>query len=82
MSKNSDPFRFTPDGRSLVVLRGETRAQNLWRLDLASGSLAPLTDLAPGYETRTFDISPDGKQVLFDRYRENSDVALISLPPR
>jgi hypothetical protein len=28
------------------------------------------------------DVSPDGKQILFDRFRENSDVVLIDLPPR
>ena len=26
---------------------------------------------------RTFDITPDGKQIVFDRLRENSDVVLI-----
>ena len=31
---------------------------------------------------KSFDVSPDGKQILFDRYRQNSDVVLIDLPPR
>jgi hypothetical protein len=25
---------------------------------------------------RTFDITPDGKQIVFDRLRENSDIVL------
>jgi hypothetical protein len=25
----------------------------------------------------SFDVSPDGKQILFERYRENSDIVLI-----
>jgi hypothetical protein len=29
---------------------------------------------------RTFDITSDGKQIVFDRMRENSDVVLIDLP--
>jgi len=29
-----------------------------------------------------FDISPDGRTILFDRYRENSDVVLTDLPGR
>ena len=29
---------------------------------------------------RTFDITPDGKQIVFDRLRENSDIVLIDLP--
>jgi hypothetical protein len=28
----------------------------------------------------TFDISPDGSQIVFDRLRENSDIRLIDLP--
>jgi hypothetical protein len=28
----------------------------------------------------TFDITPDGKQIVFDRLRENSDIVLIDLP--
>jgi hypothetical protein len=31
---------------------------------------------------QSFDVSPDGKQIVFDRYRQNSDVVLIDLPPR
>jgi Mrp family chromosome partitioning ATPase len=27
------------------------------------------------------DISPDGKQIVFDRVQENADVVLIDLPP-
>jgi hypothetical protein len=28
---------------------------------------------------KSFDVSPDGKTILFDRYRENADVVLIDL---
>jgi hypothetical protein len=31
-------------------------------------------------EIRTFDITPDGKQIVFDRLRDNSDIVLIDLP--
>ena len=51
-------------------------------LDLSSGKLRQLTDLKPGFSVKNFDISPDGKCILFDRYRENSDIVLIDLPGR
>jgi hypothetical protein len=28
---------------------------------------------------RTFDVAPDGKQIVFDRLRDNSDSVLIDL---
>jgi hypothetical protein len=30
---------------------------------------------------RSFDISPDGKQIVFDRVHENADLVLIDLKP-
>ena len=58
------------------------RQQDFWLLDLATGRLRRLTNLRPGFAMKSFDVSPDGKQILFDRFRENSDVVLIDLPPR
>jgi hypothetical protein len=36
-----------------------------------------LTHLAEHATMRTFDVTPDGKQIVFDRLRENSAVVLI-----
>ena len=69
-------------GKALALLRGYIRHQDFWLLDLATGQLRQLTNLRPGFDMKSFDVSPDGKQILFDRFRENSDVVLIDLPPR
>ena len=74
-------YRFLPGGKALVVMQGQFRRQNFWQLDLQTQRLRQLSDLRPGFDMKSFDVSPDGKQILFDRYRENSDVVLIDLPP-
>ena len=39
-------------------------------------------DLGPELVVGDFDVSPDGREIVFDRVQENSDVVLIDLPPR
>jgi len=73
----SDAYRFIPGTRSLVTLQGEVPAQNFWRVDLETGVRRQLTDLKPGLRIQSFDVSLDGKQILFDRWREDSDIVLI-----
>jgi Tol biopolymer transport system component len=76
-------YRYMPDGKSCVVVRGDTLGtQNFWLLELATGRMRQLTNLRPGPEMRSFDVSYDGRTILFDRYRSNSDIVLIDLPPR
>jgi Tol biopolymer transport system component len=75
-------YRFLPNGKALAMMRGYIRHQDFWLLDLATGQLRQLTNLRPGFDIKSFDVSRDGKQLLFDRYRENSDVVLIDLPLR
>jgi len=75
-----DSYRFLADGR-LVVKLGGFRRQDFWLLDLVSGQRRQLTRLRPGNSLPRFDVSPDGKRIVFERVRENSDVALITLPP-
>ena len=38
-----------------------------------------LTQLDPNATMRTFDITPDGQRIVFDRLTENSDIVLIEL---
>ena len=72
--------RFLPGGKELVVMEGEFRRQNFWRVELATGRRRQLTDLKTGFLMKDFDVSPDGTQIVFDRVRENSDIVVIDLP--
>ena len=73
-------FRFLPDGKSFVVLLGPFRSQSFYLVNVDTGQRRQLTDFKPGYAMRNFDVSPDGKQIIFDRVQENSDIVLIDLP--
>jgi hypothetical protein len=46
------------------------------------GAERQLTNLTPDFDIRDFDISADGREVVFERVQERSDVALLDLPRR
>jgi Tol biopolymer transport system component len=73
-------YRFLPDGKGLVF-RPTDASPDFWLLDLATKTTRQLTHLSDrGGRLQTFDITPDGKEIVFDRIRENSDIVLIDLP--
>jgi len=72
-------YRFLPNGTGLVYLP-HSESLDFWLLDLASKTTRPLTQLSNQGDLRTFDITPDGKHIVFDRSRENSDIVMIDLP--
>jgi Tol biopolymer transport system component len=72
-------YRFLPNGTGLVYLP-LVRSLDFWLLDFATGNQRQLTRLSNQGRLQTFDITPDGKQIVFDRSRENSDIVLIDLP--
>jgi hypothetical protein len=76
-----DSYRFLPDGNAVVKLGG-FRRQDFWLLDISTGRQRRLTTLEPGESLHRFDLSPDGDRIVFERVRENSDIAVITLPPR
>src|SRR5262249_42278606 len=71
---------FLAGGQALVFLRGEIQHKNLWRIDLETGAERQLTNFAPDFDVRDFDISPDGREVVLERAQERSNVVLLDLP--
>ncbi len=80
ISANGERFRFTPDSKGIVYMQGGFGAQDFRLLDLTTRQTRRLTHLTNPATMRTFDITPDGKQIVFDRLRNNSDIVLIDLP--
>jgi serine/threonine protein kinase len=81
--RHGERARFLPDGSGLVYMSGSQPSQDFWLLDLATMESRRLTRLDQGAAMRSFDMTPDGKRIVFDRLRENSDIVLIELePPR
>jgi Tol biopolymer transport system component len=80
VQRDGERARFLPDGSGLVYMLGSTTAgQDFWLLDLATMRSRRLTRLNNPAAMRTFDITPDGSRIVFDRLRENSDILLIDL---
>jgi serine/threonine protein kinase/Tol biopolymer transport system component len=71
--------RFLPDGTGLVYSLGPVGKQGLWLLDLATNETRLLARLPGDATTSSFDVTPDGKRIVFDRLRELSDIVLIDL---
>jgi hypothetical protein len=71
--------RFVPNGLALVYAQGPFPAQDFWLLDLATRKSRQLSRFNNSAATRSFDVTADGKQIVFDRVRENSDIVLIDL---
>jgi Tol biopolymer transport system component len=80
LTRGARHLAFLDGGRALVFLRGEIQHKNLWRIDLETGAERQLTNLAPDFDIRAFDISPDGREVVLEREQEHSDVVLLDLP--
>jgi Tol biopolymer transport system component len=72
-------YRFLPDGSGLVFME-RIQSLDFSLLDFATGKTRPLTRLDNRGTLRTFDITPDGKYIVFDRLRQNSNVVLIDVP--
>ncbi len=80
MRRLGERVRFLPDGKSLIYMGGLLASQDFWLLDLGSMKSRLLTRLQNLAAMRTFDVTPDGKQIVFDRLRENAQVVMIDLP--
>ena len=78
--RDGERVRFVPDAGGLIYMQGSLRAQDFWLLNLRTMESRRLTQLKQRDSMRTFDVTPDGKHIVFDRLRDNADIVLIDRP--
>jgi Tol biopolymer transport system component len=71
--------RFLSNGH-LVYLAGPAGTQDFVELDLATFKSRLISHLQSPSVVNAFDITPDGRHIVFDRLREQSEIRLIDLP--
>jgi hypothetical protein len=67
---------------ALVILKGDISHKEFWLVDLETGRERQLTNLGRDFAIGDFDISADGREIIFDRAREESDIVLFELRER
>lgn len=77
LSRGARRLRVLAGGKALVALRGEIGRGGLVQIDLASGTESKLTEFGDDVVIRDFDISPDGQELVFDRWRDDTDLVHI-----
>ena len=75
-------LRFLPGRAEPVVLRGDTEHKNLWGFDLTAGTWRQLAKFGRDIVINDFDVSADGREIVFERVEESSDVWLMDLATR
>jgi dipeptidyl aminopeptidase/acylaminoacyl peptidase len=78
LSRECRRMGFLASGDELVVMKGEI-FKDFWAVDLRTGHERQLTDLGPGFSLADFDVSADGREIIFDRAKDESDIVLIDL---
>jgi hypothetical protein len=67
---------------ALVIMKGDISRKEFFVVDLKTGRERQLTNLGRESTIGDFDISADGREIIFDREREESDIVLFDLPNR
>jgi Tol biopolymer transport system component len=86
-SGSKEELRVSPGGYRFLdqrhlVYRPVPESLDFWLIDLTTGDRRQITHLSNKGYLRGFDIAPDGKHIVFDRTRQNSDIVLIDLPKK
>ena len=72
--------RFVPGGKRLLYVQSQNGYDDFWMLDLLTRETRQVAHVTGQASIWGFDITPDGKRIVFDRHHENSNIVLIERP--
>jgi Tol biopolymer transport system component len=79
LSVRAGGYRFLRDGKRVVYMP-RRQSVDFWLFDVATRNTRQITRFRDTAQVATFDLTPDGGHIVFDRSREKSDIVLIELP--
>jgi hypothetical protein len=82
LTRGARRLAFLRGDDALVVMKGGVSHKEFWVVDLKSGHTRQLTSLGREFALGDFDLSEDGREIIFDRAREESDIVLFERPGR
>jgi Tol biopolymer transport system component len=67
---------------ALVIMKGDVSNREFYRVDLRTGAEMKLSNLGRAFVIHDFDISANGREIIFERIQEESNIMLIERPVR
>jgi Tol biopolymer transport system component len=82
LTRGARRLAFLGGDGALIVMKGDVSHKEFWVVDLETGRERQLTDLGRAFAIGDFDVSADGREIIFDRAHEESDIVLFDLLDR
>ena len=82
LTRGARRLAFLGGDDALVILKGDISHKEFWLVNLKTGHERQLTNLGREFAIGDFDVSADGREIIFDRAREESDIVVFDLPGR
>ena len=82
LTRGARRLAFLGGDDALVILKGDISHKEFWLVNLKTGRERQLTNLGREFAIGDFDVSEDGREIIFDRAREESDIVVFTLPVR
>ena len=82
LTRGARRLAFLGGDDALVILKGDISHKEFWLVNLKTGRERQLTNLGREFAIGDFDLSADGREIIFDRAREESDIVVFTQPVR